>query len=616
MGNEISSSKNGSDLVLKEGWLTKRGGWRNDGPKRRRHVKTWKRRYFVLCAEQLNYYGSAKAHKKGSKPMGTLNFNGESAVQDGKDFREMHKDFAGKLDKKYRKKLQTIQTKHELVVCGFEGNLMLRADNQLEKEQWIKIIRKTLAETTQHKSVSFQNLLVSFSLDDGPSHRSKTYPNNRKHRLEVIKDDEEEEEVKGEKREVEMISLQELVERILTAKQRDTGLAGGSWNSFLGNTHTCFASTDEVIKLVLENLCHPPARFTSHKGRFQECAIILLENWFEEIPDDFEGIDHTVFESAKTAVDRTQLMRFIHFVKGIQDLQSSIAVAHLSECSIHSTNTGRSSDYEGDGMVEASSVRSKDRSDEVRRATLHEKKLGHFFKKFAPEIMDIRNYDIDEVCNTLMHVDLNLLKSIHPRSFMKKLWKSKNAGFLCPDLMHAIATWNKRCYWVASAILVDDMGRSGTLPLFAKKTKAFIKRFIAIACQCVKLGNYYCASCILCALKLQCVKRFTPAWDLLKKESRKNMEFLEEACSRKKYWETFEKVQETDSLHIPHLPLVLDALYQIEVKFSKDKDNKINFAKYKKQWQIISTIRSQRNKEFKEAKDEKLVSALSSAVHW
>eukprot|EP00466_Bigelowiella_natans_P006510 jgi/Bigna1/74300/fgenesh1_pg.28_\ len=635
MGSELSSPKAGQDVVKREGWLTKKGGWRNTGTKRH-HIKSWKKRYFVLWNEQLSYYASKSAFHKHLKPMGTLSLNPDSAVRDGEEYRHMQMDLKGKsLTGKMKRKLKISRVKHELVVCGFEGNLMLRADTKRAKEQWLVDIRTIIAGIKVTKSSSFQNLLISFSRNSGEKKLESSSADDTKTltNVEVIKEENEEanssssrnrrsrNDSSEERNNAEMLTLEELVVKLLCSRPGKSDIAGRSWHEFLIHTHVVFSEshginhTSRSLAPLLIKTCvfFPvvillplPEVARSHKGKFQEIVIHLLEKWLDEASDDIENVDASIFETATLTIH--------------EDCQERYCPTNASSFLFYDVDKTESLSLEptsSSSTLRRPKANGESRRETVRRVTVNEKKLGYFFKKFCPEIMDIRNYDVEQVCDTLMHVDHNLIKSISPRSFMKKLWKNKNAGFLCPDLMHAIATWNKRCYWVATAILNDDLGKNGTVNLFAKKCKEFIKQFIDIGCACVQRGNFYCASCIICALKLQCVKRFKPAWDLLSKHSRKNMEFLEEACSRKSYWDRFGKAQREDEIHIPHLPLYLDALYQIEVKFCKDKHGKINLTKYKRQWDLISgVIKTQKHAEHTGDKDDELVSALSSAVHW
>eukprot|EP00469_Lotharella_globosa_P007299 CAMPEP_0167775456 /NCGR_PEP_ID=MMETSP0111_2-20121227/2572_1 /TAXON_ID=91324 /ORGANISM="Lotharella globosa, Strain CCCM811" /LENGTH=615 /DNA_ID=CAMNT_0007665379 /DNA_START=1 /DNA_END=1845 /DNA_ORIENTATION=+ len=615
MGNDVSSPKAGDSGIVRQGPLTKKGGWRRTVHTAKRGVKTWKKRYFVLTNESLVYYNSKKAFMSGGgKPAGTLTFDEHSGVQEGTTFRELQMRELGSetlKSKRKQRKLKTSVRKHEFVVTGFEGNLFLRADTEDGKKLWMTDLKRRVEAVKNVKTSSFQNLLASFTGDELEVSPMRKVPPARL-ALEAINEAGESKEAlinltdegrprtaSTEKKDVSFVSFEDLIDMLLTARPREKEIAGGMWTAFLIYTHTCYSNSQDLMNILLDRMCNPPKKFSKHIPQFQERVINLLFTWLKEHSEDFERIDISSVEEHTKSVSESLLPRYEELIKRMKDLMSGANLQELvSECSLASypSNGVRSrstADVDSEvvlqrgnsaGNVGSSLQKRSDRSDVVRRATIHEKKLGHFLRKFAPELMDIRNYDLNDLCAQLMHVDMGLIRSIHPRSMLKKLWKSKNAAFLCPDLMHAIATWNKRCYWVATAILMDNDVKGGGLAAFSRRAKAFIKRFLHIARKCVKMGNYYCASCILCSLKMQCIRRLTPAWDLLSKESNKDMEFLEEACSRKSYWERFDKAQDSREIHLPHLPLVLDALYQIEVKFTKDSDDHINLSKYKKQW--------------------------------
>lgn len=72
-------------------------------------------------------------------PAGTLNFSEDSGVQDGKVYRELQMGVIGGFsERKKAKKLQISEEKHEIVVSGFEGNLMLRCFYPLSSQPILK----------------------------------------------------------------------------------------------------------------------------------------------------------------------------------------------------------------------------------------------------------------------------------------------------------------------------------------------------------------------------------------------------------------------------------------------------------------------------------------------
>lgn len=250
--------------------------------------------------------------------------------------------------------------------------------------------------------------------------------------------------------------------------------------------------------------------------------------------------------------------------------------------------------------------------------TLNEIKIGTFFKKFRPDMLNATGFDEKAVVTQMLHVDMEFIRRINPRSFLQKRWKSKDAAFVCPDLVHAIGVWNKRCYWIASVILRKDGARAGgAVGDWVTRVRDGLKRFISIGAMSIEKGNYFAASCILCALRMQCVRRLRAAWDALPRDSKKNFAKIEDACARKNYWVEFYRQTEEEDVHIPNLAVVLDSLYQLEVKCAKDTETEINLTKYKKQWDIIfGILTTQRQATIEEEKDKEIMDALTACVHW
>ncbi|GAB5367763.1 hypothetical protein AAMO2058_001259000 [Amorphochlora amoebiformis] len=716
MGNVNESCGVLDGSVVQEGILTKKGGWRKGSGTGRGRIKLWKRRYFILTTKGMHYYSNKKASlSRNARPLGTLTFDLQSDVQDGQTYRDMRAE--GKLGtnrkdiRKHMRKLKTSVRKHEFVLSGFEGTLMLRAESEESQYRWLANIRRIIKTVKKLQTNSYQNLMASFSADLSAVAEVIASPKKKRTRkknisnLEVIKDVAEEvaesasasasatasasasasasvpqppsqkppqspsreidsdkrkdrskrvseiaqyafsivNKEKEEKKEVaEFLSVDELLDKILPLHSKST-IAGGTWIAFLIYTHRCYTTTDDLLLLLIKYLEKPPQKFRSHKDKYRRNIVRVLKTWVMEQPEDFDGFDHKLFEKPAISIGEKLRDKYTAVLAMIR--HASVCTPDTIAESIRSLSSGHFSprDYrrsiESDKSVAVASRSERFSNIAAVDAQLHStltterprmpsvleekdsKGVGRFLRKFAPEIIDVRNYNSEELCIQLMHVDTEVINSIDPKSFLKKMWKQKNANFLCPKLMHAIATWNKRCYWIASTVLMEkslqrSSGRAEASREYFKGTKALITLFLSLATVCLKSGNYYTASCISTALKMSCIIRLKPAWDLLSEESIKEFELLELACSRKNYWREFERSNQGEELHIPHLPLVLDALYQTEVKYSKDAMDKMNFSKYKKQWNVIYNImKAQRHTQLHGERNEDLISALKSSVH-
>jgi len=645
--------------VKKQGYLTKRGGWRKSHEANsKKHYKTWKKRYFVLTSTcQLAYFKNEQTAEKG-KPMGVLTIDGSSQVSGGYEYREMQaKELAiGYNDRtkleKLKKKNKTYDT--EFVVCGFEGSLFLRAPSKKEKEEWEHHVRIIVKRMQYQKSTSFQNLLAKSKWDDEISRKKPPG------RLSVIKDEGEEytdspssstrrgsdpipqrgsrslgkgmsrsrssinemrrpsvsrprrasissarASISARAEEIEWQSMDDLIDVMLesTCTKTNEKVGGGKWMAFLIYTHGLYSSADGLMNKLIEKI-----RKTVEYPDVHSKILDFLSTWVDEKPDDFELMSENLLETMSMKIHKNVLQDFMMLSKNIKDVTNNHALRNLS---LESTSLDDEMSMESLGKRE-----SRNSNSQSKRGSGNEKKVGSHLKKFSPDLMDIRKHEAETICIQLVHVDLELVKTVDPRSFMKKRWKSKNANLICPELTHAIAIWNKRCYWVVSAILNEGMLKADSKSVVAE-VASFLKQFIEIGYLCAKMGNFYSASVIKTALNMQCVKRIRPAWEKLKKDTHGKMQLLEKACCRKKYWERFDEDTLAGELHIPHLPLVLDALYQTEVKFSKDEgESKINMSKYRKQWHIIYSIIKYQRSELSKPKNENLMEALCSAAHW
>eukprot|EP01087_Luapelamoeba_hula_P008724 TRINITY_DN2202_c0_g1_i1.p1 TRINITY_DN2202_c0_g1~~TRINITY_DN2202_c0_g1_i1.p1 ORF type:complete len:248 (-),score=43.17 TRINITY_DN2202_c0_g1_i1:76-819(-) len=107
----------------KQGWLTKQGG----------NYKTWKRRWFVLRNYQLMYYGRKQA-KASAKPAGLIHFKNIDDIETDIDLRS--KDTRG------AKKGKPL---FKIIVNTHRGNYMIQGDNSAETEEWIEVLKRTLA---------------------------------------------------------------------------------------------------------------------------------------------------------------------------------------------------------------------------------------------------------------------------------------------------------------------------------------------------------------------------------------------------------------------------------------------------------------------------------------
>lgn len=532
--------------------------------------------------------------------------DGQSELQKAKRFSVLDVKLAG---------LSLKSKSTEFKVSGFEGILYLRAKTESEMKTWITIIRGC-AKQVGHVS-SFQNLLLSLDglwsnpMESSISHSLKNHTTS----ISEI-----------ERKDLEFVSLAELLDKLTSVKIDEQSIGGGKWQAFLIYMHICYATFEDVSKMLFKSLEKPPEKFLQHKAQYQGRIISLFCNWLDEIPRDFETIDIEALIAKKQHIDKTCETRFTELVTRIQQCLKSESVVEPLDTQpfTHDDNSllgiiGRAKSRSvADGSDKSRADGSPVRPSRMRRTrTFTEKKLGVFLRKFAPT-MDISKIEPEELSVQLLHIDLDYIKSITPRSLMKKLWKKKNAGELCPDLMHAISTWNKRCYWIATVILSDNTKtRKKSNSTFFKHVKMMLKRFILIACHCVEMGNYFCASCVVCALKLQCVRRLRPAWEMLSKESKKQYQQIQQACDRKFYWKLFEKSQSEEGIHLPHLAIILDALYQIEIKACKDSENQINMPKYRKQWDIIYRVmHTQRCEVTVGKKNDELASALTACIHW
>ncbi|ETO25789.1 PH-protein kinase domain containing protein, partial [Reticulomyxa filosa] len=123
---------------IKEGYMTKQGG----------SIKTWRRRYFVLYADGQMYYFKQK------------------------DKQDLAK---GSVDLSTTYRLVKLASHHEFHVSTRERTWCFRADNEVEKSEWLdtisqltKLKRKTLAQQPSEQKHPLQPSVSTTTLSTDP----------------------------------------------------------------------------------------------------------------------------------------------------------------------------------------------------------------------------------------------------------------------------------------------------------------------------------------------------------------------------------------------------------------------------------------------------------------
>ena len=133
--------------------------------------------------------------------------------------------------------------------------------------------------------------------------------------------------------------------------------------------------------------------------------------------------------------------------------------------------------------------------------------------------------DPEDIGQQMCIYDFKLFQAIHPIEFLNQIWKREGEEDASPTLDFFISRFDKESYWVATEVcMIRDL---------KKRTKA-LQKFILLAKECQKLGNFFSMFALVAGLNLSPVQRLKKTWENLSSKAKTAYEEMEKMCDPSK----------------------------------------------------------------------------------
>jgi len=137
------------------------------------------------------------------------------------------------------------------------------------------------------------------------------------------------------------------------------------------------------------------------------------------------------------------------------------------------------------------------------------------------DIFDILQWSEVEIARQLTLFSHQLLSKIEYNELLGARWTKSDKYQKAPNVMKAIVRFNKLSYWIAEEILSYDK----------KKMRAkCVEKFIKVAVECEKLGNFNDMVNILTTLENHIIKNLHKTWSKISSESFETLQRLSAIC--------------------------------------------------------------------------------------
>ncbi|KAH3760399.1 cell division control protein [Pelomyxa schiedti] len=185
-----------------------------------------------------------------------------------------------------------------------------------------------------------------------------------------------------------------------------------------------------------------------------------------------------------------------------------------------------------------------------------------------------------EAARQLTLMEWEEFRKIKPREFFGLAWQKKDAAIKAPNLCHFITWFNKVGKWVLCSVLESDQG--------AKQRELTICHFLAIAKECMDLGNLNGMMEITAAVGNSAVMRLKKTWTPLLAEKYREFEGLID-----KNFKAVRSMAMNKSPCIPYMGIFLSDLTFIEEgnpDVVPDSPGLINWSKMKMTAKVLKEI--------------------------
>jgi RasGEF domain len=164
--------------------------------------------------------------------------------------------------------------------------------------------------------------------------------------------------------------------------------------------------------------------------------------------------------------------------------------------------------------------RASARAFELDLSLLSKNEDGSPGKLQTSELMAVEVYSARMIAQQLTVIDSVLFRRLQPSEFMKQRWlKNKD---LAPSLSRLASRFNQVSFWVGTCVVEDRKPRMQA---------RVIKRFIGVAEELYRMGNFNSLGAVVAGLNNSSVQRLKRAWVLVSRRRVSLFEQLEDLLS-------------------------------------------------------------------------------------
>jgi len=211
-----------------------------------------------------------------------------------------------------------------------------------------------------------------------------------------------------------------------------------------------------------------------------------------------------------------------------------------------------------------------------------------------------------EIAQQMCIKDMNLFQKIGLNELQFQVYSKSNSKELAPNVDNLVEDFNRTSYWVATEIVT-------TVRL--KERAKTMKRFIDLASNLLKLGNFHSMMAIISGLNLSFVNRLKKTWEELSRAYLKKFASLTEILSGIGNFQIYRKYLQNATLPVvPYMAIYLRDLTFIEEGNSTFVEGRVNFAKMRMISDVFSEVFKFQSQSYDFVEDSYITTYLKSSL--
>ena len=196
--------------------------------------------------------------------------------------------------------------------------------------------------------------------------------------------------------------------------------------------------------------------------------------------------------------------------------------------------------------------------------------------------IDITTFKSKEVAKQITLLEFEIFERIRPRECLNQAWNKQNRETKAPNIFATIRRTNFLVNLVTNEILKYES---------LKDRQKALKKFVKIAEECRKLGNYNAVLAMVGGLRSVSVHRLKKTWEGLSQNTLQLFSNLEKLVNQEQNYRLLREVIKTQNPPcIPYIGVYLQDLTFIEDGNQDLVNNKIHFFKRRKLGIVIRNI--------------------------